>query len=99
MPVASCLQIPDHGINMIGDRILLFRHEYNSSNILQVINSASEITDATLLEIVLTGNSELMPFIRASRFICLPFSEHNTRNYRCETSRAFRAFIQNTNIL
>lgn len=52
-------QIPDHGINMLGDRILLFRHEYNSSNILQVINSASEITDETLIEIVLTGKSNL----------------------------------------
>lgn len=50
-------QIPDHGINMLGDRILLFRHEYNSNNILQVINSASEIADETLIEIVLTGKS------------------------------------------
>lgn len=44
---------------MLVDRILLFRHEYNSTNILQVINSASEITDETLIEIVLTGKSKL----------------------------------------
>ncbi|KAJ3649021.1 hypothetical protein Zmor_020783 [Zophobas morio] len=48
-------KIPDHGINRLEDRLLLFRHEYNSNNILQFINSASEIVDETLIEIVLTG--------------------------------------------
>lgn len=47
---------------MLGDRILLFRHEYNSNNILQVINSASEIMDETLIEIVLTGKSNYYSF-------------------------------------
>lgn len=40
------------------DRILLFRHAYNSSNILQLVNSASDVTDETLIEIVLTGKSK-----------------------------------------
>ncbi|KAK9759319.1 Protein kinase domain [Popillia japonica] len=48
-------KIPDHGINKIHDRLLLFRHDYTSNNILQFINSASDITDETLVEIVLTG--------------------------------------------
>nr|XP_023021930.1 serine/threonine-protein kinase D3 [Leptinotarsa decemlineata]XP_023021931.1 serine/threonine-protein kinase D3 [Leptinotarsa decemlineata] len=48
-------KIPDHGVNKLEDRLLLFRHVYNSNNILQLINSASDITDETLIEIVLTG--------------------------------------------
>lgn len=46
---------PEHGINRLSERLLLFRHEYNSPNILQLINSASEIGDETLVEIVLTA--------------------------------------------
>lgn len=49
------LQVPDHGINRLEDRLLLFKHEYNSNNILQFINSASDIVDETLIEIVLTA--------------------------------------------
>ncbi|XP_022913923.1 serine/threonine-protein kinase D1 isoform X2 [Onthophagus taurus] len=48
-------KIPDHGINRLEDRVLLFRHEYTSNNILQFINSSADITDETLVEIVLTG--------------------------------------------
>nr|XP_024216188.1 serine/threonine-protein kinase D3 [Halyomorpha halys] len=46
---------PDHGINRLNERILLFRHDYNVPNILQIVNSASDIVDETLVEIVLTG--------------------------------------------
>lgn len=48
-------QIPEHGLARLNERLLLFRHDYSSPNILQMINSASEITDETLVEIVLTG--------------------------------------------
>ncbi|CAG9764072.1 unnamed protein product [Ceutorhynchus assimilis] len=48
-------KVPDHGINRLEDRLLLFKHEYNSNNILQFINSASDIVDETLIEIVLTA--------------------------------------------
>ncbi|KAF7272052.1 hypothetical protein GWI33_015138 [Rhynchophorus ferrugineus] len=48
-------KVPDHGINRLQDRLLLFKHEYNSNNILQFINSASDIVDETLIEIVLTA--------------------------------------------
>ncbi|XP_017771650.1 PREDICTED: serine/threonine-protein kinase D3 [Nicrophorus vespilloides] len=50
-------KIPDHGINHLSDRILLFRHEYNSHNILQVLNAITDIGDETLVEIVLTGKT------------------------------------------
>jgi protein kinase D len=57
------IQIPENGLNHLADRLLLFRHDYNSNNVLQIINSASEITDETLVEIVLTANREYYIFI------------------------------------
>ncbi|XP_063895850.1 serine/threonine-protein kinase D2 isoform X3 [Helicoverpa armigera] len=51
-------KIPDNGLNRLSDRILLFRHDYCSPNVLQLINSASDVTDETLVEIVLTANRE-----------------------------------------
>lgn len=53
-------QVPDNGVNHLSDRLLLFRHDYNSNNILQMINSPSEITDETLVEIVLTANRKFV---------------------------------------
>lgn len=63
--MVGMLQISDHGINRLEDRLLLFRHEYSSNNILQFINSASDIVDETLIEIVLTGKgkSDFLIFI------------------------------------
>mgnify|MGYP003507467232 CR=1 FL=1 len=55
-------QVPDNGVNHLSDRLLLFRHDYNSNNILQMISAASEITDETLVEIVLTANRECFFF-------------------------------------
>uniref|UniRef100_A0A1B6JF00 Phorbol-ester/DAG-type domain-containing protein n=1 Tax=Homalodisca liturata TaxID=320908 RepID=A0A1B6JF00_9HEMI len=46
---------PEHGINRLSERLLLFRHDYTSPNILQLVNSASEVIDETLVEIVLTA--------------------------------------------
>ncbi|KAK7868036.1 hypothetical protein R5R35_007487 [Gryllus longicercus] len=46
---------PDHGLTCLNERLLLFRHDYNSTNILQLINSTAEIVDETLVEIVLTA--------------------------------------------
>lgn len=48
-------QCPDHGINRLIERLLLFRHDYGVPNILQIINCASDVVDETLVEIVLTG--------------------------------------------
>lgn len=49
------LQCPDHGLSRVNDRLLLFRHDYSSSNILEHVNSVSNIADETLVEIVVTG--------------------------------------------
>lgn len=58
-------QVPDNGVNHLADRLLLFRHDYNSNNILVMINSPSEITDETLVEIVLTANRKFVShFVR-----------------------------------
>ncbi|XP_055593096.1 serine/threonine-protein kinase D1 isoform X2 [Uranotaenia lowii] len=63
-------KIPENGLNRLSDRLLLFRHDYTSPNVLQMVNSASEINDETLVEIVLTANpinapgSEDIPLVR-----------------------------------
>lgn len=49
-------KIPDNGLNRLSERILLFRHDYCSPNVLQLINAASDVSDETLVEIVLTAN-------------------------------------------
>ncbi|CAH4034151.1 unnamed protein product [Pieris brassicae] len=49
-------KIPDNGLNRLSDRILLFRHDYCSPNVLQLVNSSTDVTDETLVEIVLTAN-------------------------------------------
>ncbi|XP_037046923.1 serine/threonine-protein kinase D3 isoform X2 [Bradysia coprophila] len=48
-------KIPENGLSHLPERLLLFRHDYTSSNVLQLVNAASEITDETLIEIVLTA--------------------------------------------
>ncbi|KPJ17062.1 Serine/threonine-protein kinase D3 [Papilio machaon] len=53
-------KIPDNGLNRLPERILLFRHDYCSPNVLQLVNSAADITDETLVEIVLTANPALI---------------------------------------
>lgn len=50
-------KFPEHGLNRLNERLLLFRHDYNSQNILQLINAASEVTDDTLVEVVLSSTS------------------------------------------
>lgn len=37
------------------DKILLFRHDMSSENILQLITSADEIHEGDLVEVVLSG--------------------------------------------
>lgn len=51
-------QLPDNGLSQLANRLLLFRHDYNSPNVLQLVNAASEVIDETLIEIVLTANCE-----------------------------------------
>ncbi|KOB51801.1 Protein kinase c, partial [Operophtera brumata] len=59
IPQGDGCQIPDNGLNRLADRILLFRHDYCSPNVLQLINCATDVIDETLVEIVLTANREL----------------------------------------
>ncbi|KAK9497813.1 hypothetical protein O3M35_003733 [Rhynocoris fuscipes] len=48
---------PDHGVNRLNERLLLFRHDYTFPNILQIINCASEVSDETLVQIVLSAQA------------------------------------------
>ncbi|XP_058176608.1 serine/threonine-protein kinase D3 [Anopheles ziemanni] len=54
-------KIPENGLNRLPERLLLFRHDYDSHNVLQMVTAASEIVDETLVEIVLTANQTLLP--------------------------------------
>lgn len=49
-------KFPEHGLNRLNERLMLFRHEYSSENMLLPINVASEITEGTLIEVVLNAN-------------------------------------------
>lgn len=49
------LQFPECGFFGMYDKILLFRHDLNSENILQRITSAEEIHEGDLVEVVLSG--------------------------------------------
>ncbi|XP_012259281.2 serine/threonine-protein kinase D3 isoform X2 [Athalia rosae] len=57
------VKCPDHGLSRLNERLLLFKHDYNSTNILQRITNATEVVDETLVEIVLTAQvpSEEVP--------------------------------------
>ena len=48
---------PDHGLSQLFERLLLFKHDYNSTNILQLITNTTEVVDETLVEIVISGKS------------------------------------------
>jgi hypothetical protein len=48
-------QYPDHGLNRLTERLMLFRHDYNSPNMLSPINAASDVTDGALIEIIVSG--------------------------------------------
>lgn len=48
-------KFPEHGISRVGERILLFKHDYTASNILQMLNSVSEVTEGCIVEVVMTG--------------------------------------------
>ncbi|KAH8383060.1 hypothetical protein KR009_006613 [Drosophila setifemur] len=54
-------KIPDSGLTYLSERILLFVHDYGTPNVLHIINSAAEVVDETLVEIVLTASPILYP--------------------------------------
>lgn len=49
------LQFPECGFYGMYDKILLFRHDPTSENILQLVKSAADIQEGDLVEVVLSG--------------------------------------------
>jgi len=45
-------KFPGHGITRLAERVILFKHDYNSSNILQMVNAVTDIQEDTTVEIV-----------------------------------------------
>ncbi|KAL0620975.1 Serine/threonine-protein kinase D3, partial [Plecturocebus cupreus] len=56
------LQFPECGFFGMYDKILLFRHDMNSENILQLITSADEIHEGDLVEVVLSALATVEDF-------------------------------------
>lgn len=54
--VGLYLQFPECGFYGMYDKILLFRHDPTSENILQLVKSAADIQEGDLVEVVLSGN-------------------------------------------
>lgn len=55
-PSSVFLQIPECVFYGMYDKILLFRHDQASENVLQLLRSASQIQEGDLVEVVLSGN-------------------------------------------
>lgn len=51
------LQFPECGFYGMYDKILLFRHDPTSENILQLVKTASDIQEGDLIEVVLSGSN------------------------------------------
>merc|ERR1711899_31897 len=49
-----CEKFPTNGLNRLDERILLFKHDYKSTNILQMVNAVTDIQEDTMVEIVLS---------------------------------------------
>lgn len=57
------LQFPECGFYGMYDKILLFRHDPTSENILQLVKSAGDIQEGDLIEVVLSGSKLFSLFI------------------------------------
>lgn len=53
----SPTQLPECGFYGMYDKILLFRHDPVSENILQLVKCATDITEGDLVEVVLSGKT------------------------------------------
>lgn len=49
------LKFPECGFYGIYDKILLFKHDTSTNNILQLVRSAGDIQEGDLVEVVLSG--------------------------------------------
>lgn len=45
---------PEHGLNKLNERLVIFKHDYTSTNLLTPINVASDVTNGTLVEVVVS---------------------------------------------
>ena len=48
-------QFPEHGLYGLQDKLLLFRHDQSDPNVLKLISTFTEITEGTLVEVILSG--------------------------------------------
>ncbi|XP_069065153.1 serine/threonine-protein kinase D1 isoform X1 [Pleurodeles waltl] len=55
-------KFPECGFYGMYDKILLFRHDSSSENILQLVKSASDIVDGDLIEVVLSASATVEDF-------------------------------------
>jgi len=46
-------KFPEHEVTRLAERLLVFRHDYSSENVLQTVNSVTEVREGTVIEIVL----------------------------------------------
>lgn len=53
-------QFPECGFYGMNDKILLFRHDLNSDNILQRLMSAEDIHEGDLIEVVISGENKIV---------------------------------------
>ncbi|XP_076306016.1 serine/threonine-protein kinase D3-like isoform X2 [Tachypleus tridentatus] len=50
-------KFPEHGLNHLSERLILFHHNYSAENILLPITAASDITENTVIETILSVNN------------------------------------------
>lgn len=54
-----CFQYPQHNLGEnLGDHIILYRHDLRSVNILQLLTNATDVTEGTLVEIIISRKSD-----------------------------------------
>ncbi|XP_021352183.1 serine/threonine-protein kinase D3-like isoform X4 [Mizuhopecten yessoensis] len=52
-------KFPEHGFYGLVDKILLFRHDVSSANVLQMINSPADVKEGCLVEVVLSAQTTM----------------------------------------
>lgn len=50
---------PEHGFYGIADKILLFRHDSQTANVLQIVNNAVDVKEGCLVEVVLSAEATM----------------------------------------
>ena len=73
MFMVLCLQYPEHGFYGIQDKLLLFRHDQTDPNVLKLISTFTEVTEGTLVEVVLSGKLSPGGFIYFARILYVGF--------------------------